>query len=404
MKLLLGLLFLQACKALDNGLARTPPMGWMSWERFRCNTDCDNDPENCISEKLFMDMADEIVKKGLNKVGYEYVIIDDCWLDHKRTPDGKLQPDSKRFPSGIRKLADYIHAKGLKFGIYEDYGNFTCGGYPGILGHLETDAQTFADWQVDYIKVDGCYADTNTMDDGYPEFGKYLNKTGRPIVYSCSWPDYQLAEGKHPNYQLIAEHCNLWRNFDDIDDSWESVLSIIDFYGNMNTSNDFAGFAGPGHWNDPDMLIIGNFGLSYDQAQVQMAVWSVLAAPLIMSNDLRSIRPEFLQILSNSMAIKINQDPLGIQGRMIYNKNRVSIFNKPILPSSSGALSQALAIMYRGTYGTPVKVTFSLKSLGINDPKAKNYQVMDVFEGKSLGLITASDSISVMVNPTGNQK
>ena len=143
-----------------------------------------------------MDMADEIVNKGLNKAGYEYVIIDDCWLDHQRDSDGKLQPDSKRFPSGIKKLSDYIHSKGLKFGIYEDYGNFTCGGYPGVLGHLSTDAQTFAEWGVDYIKVDGCYADTNTMDVGYPTLGKYLNATGRPIVYSCSWPDYQQAEGK----------------------------------------------------------------------------------------------------------------------------------------------------------------------------------------------------------------
>lgn len=181
-------------------------------------------------------MADMVVATGLNKVGYEYVIIDDCWLDHQRSPEGKLQPDPKRFPSGIKALADYVHGKGLKFGIYEDYGNFTCGGYPGILGHLKTDAETFAEWEVDYIKVDGCYADTNTMDKGYPAFGRYLNATGRPIVYSCSWPDYQLAEGKMPNYKLIAEHCNLWRNFDDIDDSWESVSSIIDYYGNANTS------------------------------------------------------------------------------------------------------------------------------------------------------------------------
>jgi len=390
-------LLLQVAQALNNGLARTPPMGWMSWERFRCNTDCDNDPDNCISEKLFMNMADEIVNKGLNKLGYEYVIIDDCWLDHQRSPEGKLVPNPRRFSSGIKKLADYVHSKGLKFGIYEDYGNYTCGGYPGILGHLEEDAKTFSDWGVDYIKVDGCYADPNSMDEGYPDFGRFLNATGRPIVYSCSWPAYQQTS----NYKLIAEHCNLWRNFDDIQDSWDSVLTIIDHYGNPNTSGQFAPFGGPGHWNDPDMLIIGNYGLSYDQAKVQMAIWSVLAAPLIMSNDLRTIRPEFLEILTNSMAIRINQDPLGIQGRMVYNKNRVSIFQKPILPSSNGALSEAIAIMYRGTYGTPVKVTFSPKMLGISGKKVKNYQVIDVFDGTDLGIIGVNESMKILVNPTG---
>ena len=204
------LFLISGIAALENGLARTPPMGWMSWERFRCNTDCASDPENCISEKLFLNMAAAMKKHGLDKVGYEYIIIDDCWLDHKRDANGRLQPDATRFPSGIKSLAGKIHSMGLKFGIYEDYGNFTCGGYPGILGHLEEDAQTFADWDVDYIKVDGCYADTDDMNAGYPEFGRYLNATGRPIVYSCSWPDYQLAEGKRPDYGQIAQHCNLW--------------------------------------------------------------------------------------------------------------------------------------------------------------------------------------------------
>ena len=160
-------------KALDNGLARTPPMGWMSWERFRCNTDCHTDPDNCISEKLFVEMAEALLKSGLNKVGYEYIIIDDCWLDHKRDENGRLQPDATRFPSGIKHLANRIHDMGLKFGIYEDYGNFTCGGYPGILGHLEEDAQTFAQWEVDYIKVDGC---VSTSGVNPTTFGQESNK------------------------------------------------------------------------------------------------------------------------------------------------------------------------------------------------------------------------------------
>ena len=170
----------------------------------------------------------------------------------------------------------------------QDYGNLTCGGYPGILGHLEDDANTFAEWGkfwnkwsmahftppgVDYVKLDGCYSEPSTMDAGYPEFGMYLNKTKRPMVYSCSWPAYQI--GQNPNYKSIAEHCNLWRNFDDIYDSWDSVLGIINYYG--EDKDGFGQFAGPGHWNDPDMLIIGNYGLSLDQAWAQMGMWAMFA-------------------------------------------------------------------------------------------------------------------------------
>jgi len=139
--------------ALDNGLARTPPMGWLAWERFRCNTDCENDPHNCISERLFMQMADLVISDGYYDAGYRYINIDDCWLAHERDRRGKLQPDATRFPSGIKALGDYVHSKGLKFGIYEDYGNYTCAGYPGILGHLKEDADTFESWGVDYVKV-----------------------------------------------------------------------------------------------------------------------------------------------------------------------------------------------------------------------------------------------------------
>ncbi|ESN90211.1 hypothetical protein HELRODRAFT_182708 [Helobdella robusta] len=152
--------------ALDNGLTRTPPMGWLSWERFRCNVDCKNDPNNCISEKLFMDMADKMASGGYKKAGYEYVIIDDCWSEKKRDQNGRLQADKNRFPSGIKKLADYIHSKGLKFGIYGDFGTLTCGGYPGSIYYLEADANTFAEWGVDYFKMDGCYAEIEQFDEG----------------------------------------------------------------------------------------------------------------------------------------------------------------------------------------------------------------------------------------------
>jgi len=394
---LVAITLLGACTVwgLENGLARTPPMGWMSWERFRCNTDCKNDPEFCISERLFKEMADMLVVGGFKDAGYDTIIIDDCWLDHKRSDDGKLVPDPERFPSGIPSLSDYVHKLGLKFGIYEDYGNFTCGGYPGILGHMETDAQTFAEWKVDYVKLDGCYSEPSTMETGYPEFGRYLNKTNRPMVYSCSWPAYQI--GQNPNYESISEHCNLWRNFDDITDSWESVLSIVDYYGNDNDS--FAKFAAPGQWNDPDMLIIGNYGLSLDQSKAQMAMWCMFAAPLIMSADLRSLRPEFKEILLNRNLIKLNQDPMGVQAKRIIKGKYVDVFSRPIMPSYNGKTSVAVAFLNRWNEGTPLKIKFTLHDLGLDHPGG--YQASEVFTGRELGSYKPSDAFTSSVNPTG---
>uniref|UniRef100_A0A0K2U878 Alpha-galactosidase n=1 Tax=Lepeophtheirus salmonis TaxID=72036 RepID=A0A0K2U878_LEPSM len=378
---------------LDNGLARTPPMGWMSWQRFRCNTNCKDDPENCISERLFKTMADLLVSQGFKDVGYEYIIIDDCWLSRTRDKDGKLQPDPERFPSGIKALADYVHNLGLKFGIYEDFGTHTCAGYPGILNSLKKDAFTIAEWEVDYLKVDGCYVNVTLMDKGYPEFGKYLNQTGRPILYSCSWPAYQ----KNPDYKSIAKYCNIWRNGGDIQDSFNSVLGITDFFGtNQDT---FISVAGPGHFNDPDMLIIGDFALSIDQSQYQMAVWATLAAPLIMSNDLRSLRPEFKEILQNRKIIRVNQDPLGIHGRRVYHEKNIDVFVKQVLPSYRRVNSAAVAICNRGEGGTPVNVTFTASSLGLENPGG--YYVSDLFTDEFFGIWSPLEVHSLFVNPNG---
>jgi len=383
--------------ALDNGLALTPPMGWLSWERFRCNTDCANDPDNCISERLYKQMADIMANEGYKDVGYESVGVDDCWLEKQRDAQGKLQPDHLRFPHGIKHLADYIHARGLKFGIYEDYGNLTCAGYPGIIDHMEQDANTFAEWEVDYVKLDGCYADPATMDEGYPKMGKFLNSTGRPMVYSCSWPDYQRATGMKPNYKLISEHCNLWRNFDDIDDSWTSVLSIIDYYG--NNQDDLIPFAGPGHWNDPDMLIIGNFGLSYEQSKAQMAMWAILASPLLISADLRAIAPEYKAILQNRKVIWVNQDPLGRQGRRIYQKSSVEIWRREVTPLLQNYTSYAVAFLNRRTDGMPYTLTFSFQKIGLT--YSAGYHVTDLFSNKDYGTFFPSSNFTVRINPTG---
>eukprot|EP00096_Caligus_rogercresseyi_P001710 TRINITY_DN1285_c0_g1_i1.p1 TRINITY_DN1285_c0_g1~~TRINITY_DN1285_c0_g1_i1.p1 ORF type:complete len:498 (-),score=95.81 TRINITY_DN1285_c0_g1_i1:201-1694(-) len=398
LKVLSVILTAHFVSSLDNGLSRTPPMGWLAWERFRCNTDCVNDPHNCISERLFKQMADILVSEGYQAAGYTYVNVDDCWLAHERDHRGRLQADHERFPSGMKALADYIHSKGFKFGIYEDYGNFTCAGYPGILGHLETDAYTFADWEVDYVKLDGCYSLPTDMDRGYPEFGYYLNRTGRPMIYSCSWPVYQTYSGMKPNYTSIINSCNLWRNFDDIQDSWQSVASVIDYYGDHQDT--IIPNAGPGHWNDPDMLIIGNFGLSYEQCKTQMAMWAVFAAPLLMSVDLRTIKPDYKAILQNRNIIAVNQDPLGIQGRRIYKQKGIEIWARPILPVFKGRYSYGIVFLNRRTDGTPSEVSVTLKELGLDSEEG--YHITDLYDNYDYGIVTPERRFKVDVNPSGS--
>ncbi|XP_008288909.1 alpha-N-acetylgalactosaminidase [Stegastes partitus] len=380
-----------AAFGLDNGLMRTPPMGWLAWERFRCDIDCDNDPMNCISERLFTDMADWLVKDGWRDLGYVYVNIDDCWSSMERDKQGRLQADPKRFPSGIHKLARYMHDRGLKLGIYGDMGTLTCGGYPGTpLDKIELDAQTFADWEVDMLKYDGCYSNSSEQEKGYPLMSKALNATGRPIGYSCSWPAYQGGLPPKVNYTQLGEICNLWRNYGDIQDSWDSVLAIADwFFANQDT---LAPAAGPGRWNDPDMLVVGDFGLSTDQSRSQMALWAIMAAPLFMSNDLRFISNDARAILQNKVVIAINQDPMGVQGRRIVKeKNGIEVFLRP-LSNKASAL-----VFFSRRNDMPYRYQTSLKKLNYT---AGSYKLFEVYTNRATLLKDSTDFV-VSVNPTG---
>ncbi|KAG7235475.1 hypothetical protein INR49_002610 [Caranx melampygus] len=412
--------------ALDDGLVRTPPMGWMAWERFRCDVDCKDDPENCISEGLFRDMTDRLVEDGWKELGYEYVIIDDCWSSQQRDAGGRLQPEPSRFPGGIAKLARYVHDRGLKLGIYGDMGNHTCMGYPGTtLDKIEIDAQTFASWGVDYLKFDGCWSNPVEQMLGYPRMSKALNATGRSMVYSCSWPAYLGGLPPSVNYTLLGEICHLWRNYDDIQDSWDSVQGIIDWFS--NNQDDLQPAAGPGRWNDPDMLIIGNFGLSVDQARSQMALWAIMASPLIMSNDLRNLDNSARAILQNKVAIAINQDPLGIQGRRLLQvsiiiiiiiirgirfftvnkeimyacvcvcvceqeKSRIEVYWRPL-----SQLASSLVFLSRRT-DMPQLYRCSLEKLKY---KSGNYEAYDVFTGSTVTGLNVSTEFTVSINPSG---
>ncbi|XP_028671159.1 alpha-N-acetylgalactosaminidase isoform X2 [Erpetoichthys calabaricus] len=378
--------------ALDNGLMLTPPMGWLAWERYRCNIDCRTDPKNCISERLFRDMADRLLEDGWRELGYEYVNIDDCWAAKQRDEQGRLVADPERFPSGIPALADYVHARGLKLGIYGDLGTYTCGGYPGTtLDYIETDALTFASWGVDMLKLDGCYSNATEQAEGYPLMSKALNATGRPIAFSCSWPAYQGGLPPQINYTVLGEACNLWRNYDDIEDSWGSVLSIVDWF--FNNQDVLQPAAGPGKWNDPDMLIIGNFGLSLEESKSQMALWAILAAPLFMSNDLRTLSDEARAILQNKMLISIDQDPLGIQGRrVIKEKSNIEVYLRPLAKSAS-----AVVFFSRRT-DMPYRYQTSLKNLNYTSGV---YMAHDVFTGEMVQNLSDATNFTITINPSG---
>ncbi|GAA2513007.1 glycoside hydrolase family 27 protein [Winogradskya humida] len=308
--------FAPAAQALDNGVGRTPPMGWNSWNTFGCN----------ISESLIRQMADSMVSTGMRDAGYQYVVVDDCWFNPNRDSAGNLQGDPTRFPSGMKALGDYLHGKGLKFGLYEAPLDKTCAqyfnSYPGATGsqgHEAQDARQFAAWGVDYLKYDWC-SPTGTINDQVSTFAKMrdaLAATGRPILYSINSNSVHAKTGPQRNWGDVA---NIWRTTEDIQLSWDTgqtngypmgVKNIVD----VNVP--LAGYARPGGFNDPDMMEVGRGTLSDAEQRSHFALWAVMASPLIAGNDIRSMSSATQTILKNTRLIAINQDTLGLQASSI---------------------------------------------------------------------------------------
>ncbi|KAK2367360.1 alpha-galactosidase [Trifolium repens] len=294
---------------LANGLGRTPPMGWNSWNHFQCD----------ITEDLIKETADAMVSTGLADLGYQYINIDDCWGELNRDSKGNLVAKSSTFPSGIKALADYVHSKGLKLGIYSDAGNLTCSKrMPGSLGHEEQDAKTFASWGVDYLKYDNCDNDNIDPKERYPKMSEALLKSGRPIFFSlCEWGSEDPAIwGKSVG--------NSWRTTGDIEDKWESMISLADL------NNKWASYAGPGGWNDPDMLEIGNGGMTTEEYRAHFSIWALAKAPLLVGCDIRSLDNTTKELLSNSEVIAVNQDKLGVQGNKVKSNDDLEVWASPL--------------------------------------------------------------------------
>lgn len=297
-------------------LALTPPMGWNSWNCFQCDG---------ISEKAIKEVADAMVSSGMAKAGYEYIVIDDCW-QVGRDKDGYIIVDSEKFPSGIKHLADYIHSKGLKFGIYSDAGTHTCAGRPGSRGFEQQDARTYAAWGVDYLKYDWCNTKGQNQQDSYMLMRDALYRAGRPVVFSiCEW-------GYSEPWKWASDVGHLWRTTLDIADRWDGNINgnQLGWVEILEKQVDLWKYAGPGHWNDPDMLEVGNSGLTTNEARAHFTMWCMLAAPLIAGNDLRKMSDESKAILTNSNLIAINQDSLGKQSFKILDYGNFEVWQKPL--------------------------------------------------------------------------
>jgi len=372
---LLSLLILCYAQAQKfENLALTPPMGWNSWNTFKCDG---------INENVIREMADTMVSKGLKAVGYEYIIIDDCW-QIGRDENGYIIIDKEKFPSGMKALADYIHSKDLKFGIYSDAGTHTCGGRPGSKNFELKDAEKYAEWEVDYLKYDWCNSEGQDAIDSYTLMRDALYKNKRPILFSiCEW-------GINKPWEWAKDVGHIWRTTYDISfdgrfdgDRWGNQIGWSDL---IDKQVGLEKFAGPGHWNDPDMLAVG-IGMPVNESRAHFTMWCMLAAPLMTGNDLRNMAVETQEILTNKNVIAIDQDKFGKQGFKIHDDGHFEIWQKPL---SNGEI--AICLFNRDT---------DIKEFTINweDLKIKlfngKYSITDIWKDETIG--NTEDIINLQV-------
>ncbi len=370
-------------------LALTPPMGWNSWNHYGCE----------IDETLIRRTADAMVANGMRDAGYLYVNIDDCWQG-ERDADGFLQPDPRRFPSGIKALADYVHARGLKLGIYSDAGAKTCAGRAGSQGHEYQDALQFARWGVDYLKYDWCNTGTGAAQrnprEAYTTMRDALRAAGRPIVFSiCEW-------GENRPWEWAGEVGHLWRTTGDIVNCWNCELGHGNWssFGVLNILDKQAGLQGharPGAWNDPDMLEVGNLP-TLAENRSHFALWAMLAAPLIAGTDVVAMKPEIAAILTNRRIVAIDQDPLGLQGFAWLRTPEIEVWARPL----SGE-RWALAVLNRSDGARRQRIDFAEHPLSddLHQKFARigerHYRLRDEWTGETRG--TTREPLEVSVGP-----
>lgn len=357
------------------GLANTPPMGWNSWNTF----------ETHIDEKLVKETADIMVASGMAAAGYNYIVLDDGWMTRERDKEGNLVPDPQKFPSGMKALIEYVHSKGLKFGLYNCAGTKTCAGYPGTRGYEYQDARFYASLNIDFLKYDWCNTQGITAKEAYATMSNALKTAGKPIVFSlCEWGDNQPWEWGEP----IG---NLWRVSGDIypcfdcehkhPENWSSwgVMKIVEM------RKDIRKYSGPDHWNDFDMLEVGN-GMTFAEDKSHFTMWSMLASPLIAGNDFRKMSKETLSILTNKEIIAINQDKLGIQAFRYSTEDGIETWVKPLSDGN-------WAITFLNRSGITKKINFDFKKHTIKDAdfnleanfEKQTFKIKDLWNNKEVG-------------------
>lgn len=377
----LSLAFALGSSALNNGLAATPPMGWNSWNAFRLD----------INENRIRSVADSISSNGMKAAGYQYVVVDAGWKNPSRSSDGQLIPDPIKFPSGMKSLADYIHSKGLLFGLYTDAGDEDCDSAgPGSKGHEQRDAQTFASWGVDFMKEDWCASGGLDAPAAYSAMSQAIVQTGRPILFSvCEWGDHQPWYWAPP----IA---NMWRTTGDNEACWDCGQDTYQKDGGyprgwtliLDAQVPLARHAGPGRWNDPDMLQIGNPAMGLRESKAQFSLWAVLAAPLIAGNDVRSMSNEVRNVLLNKEVIAVDQDPAGVEGTLVMQGHGWNVWARPLTDGG-----EAIVLFNRST--DPQRVTFDARS--IDWTVSTRFKVRDLWKHTDLPVSTGT--FSAVVGP-----
>ena len=386
-KLLFGMALLSALNGFSqksDKLALTPPMGWNSWNKFACE----------INEAKIREVADAMVSSGMKDAGYEYIVIDDCWHG-ERDSLGFIHPDPTRFPSGIKALADYVHSKGLKFGLYSDVGYKTCGGRIGSRGHEYQDALTYAQWGVDYLKYDWCNSDGINAVGAYTTMHDALVSSKRPILFSmCEW-------GQNKPWEWAQNVGHMWRTTGDIFNcfdcekkygTWSAwgIMKIVDMQKGLRK------YAGPGHWNDPDMLEVGN-GMVVNEDRAHFSIWCMLAAPLIAGNDLRSMSQQTHDILTNKEVIAVNQDSMGVQGFKQNTIDSVEVWYKPLKGGD-----WALCFLNRSIkpasfdYDWKAQIIFDdFAKLELKFDQKKPYSIRDLWAKKDIGNTAKTFKVAV---------
>ena len=338
----------------SDGLAPTPPMGWNSWNGFG----------PFISERLVIETADAIVESGMRDAGYRYVVIDDAWHESVRDDAGDLVENRWAFPHGLGWLGDRIHERGLRFGLYTDAGTRTCQGYPASLGNEVRDAKRFAAWNVDFMKVDWCHTEGLRGRTTYPRWTEAIKASGRPMILSIS----EWARDRPWEWAGSVGH--MWRTTADIADTWGSITAIADSQADLHP------FAGPDRWNDPDMLEIGNGGMTEDEYRSHFSLWAILAAPLMAGNDLRSMTPETRAILTAPEVVMVDQDPLGRQGRRVRKGSATEVWARELLGGT-----HAVLLLNRGDEPTNARVTW----VDLGARSAQSAAVRDLWARADLG-------------------